>query len=389
MHPGICVFSAPCSVFSQRYPTRAWVRYLFLLAAALASLPGAVGAAGATEVIHIGTLPGLRFDTGAFSVRPGSDVEVVFSNYDEMLHNFVVVKPGSRERVVQAALALATGAAEKNFVPDSPDVLWASKVVPAGQSVTLKLTAPAALGEYPYVCTFPGHGILMFGTMIVTNTPQPAVMNPVSLPKPPARTGAPATSPDGMDHAQHAGTPTAATAARAVTMRAFMPNSGPAAIAVQLPGGVSYCWDAGAGRFRYAWTGGYMTMPAAAERGLAKIQGEVFYTEPAYPLRLGAAPGTEPKQIDFKGYTLDAQRIPEFETVVDGVTVRERAEVRDGKLVRRFRTSGEATVWFAIPAENAGLDAPSGTKAGAFYRFAGEAAKEFTIIRPIPVSSTP
>jgi hypothetical protein len=137
-----------------------------------------------------------------------------------------------------------------------------------------------------------------------------------------------------------------------------------------------------------------MTTPAAAERGLARIQGTVFYTEPAYPLRLGNAPGGEPKQISFKGYTLDAQRIPEFETVVDGVTVRERAEVKDGKLVRRFRTSGEATVWFAVPDGFAGSAVPAGAelmnsggmREGIFLKFAGAAAKEFTISMPLPAA---
>ena len=100
-----------------------------LLVGALAWLPSA-GAAVAPEVIRIGTLPGLRFDTSAFSVRPGTEVELVFSNYDEMLHNFVITRPGARARVVQAALSLGAGAAERDFVPPSPDVLWASKVVP-------------------------------------------------------------------------------------------------------------------------------------------------------------------------------------------------------------------------------------------------------------------
>ena len=59
-------------------------------------------------------------------------------------------------------------------------MLWATKVVPTGQSHSLKFTAPKALGDYPYVCTIPGHGILMLGTMTVTTTPRPPVMTPVT-----------------------------------------------------------------------------------------------------------------------------------------------------------------------------------------------------------------
>ena len=352
----------------------------------LGALPAAVHAAEAPTVIRIASAPGLKFDLSAFSVRPGAEVEVIFTNTEEMLHNFVIVKPGRREAVGQAALLLGAGAAERDFVPDSPDVLFSTKVVPAGTSATLKFTAPTVLGDYPYVCTFPGHYILMFGTMIVTNNPQPPVKTPTAAVTPAAGGAAPA-DPAMVDHSAHM-----AATERAVTQRAFMPNSGPASIGIQLPGGVSYCWDTGAGRFRYAWAGGYMTKPTTqtgtevAERGLTRLQGTVFYTEPAYPLRLGNTAGAEPKLISFKGYTLDAQRIPEFETVVDGVTVRERAEVKDGRLVRRFRTSGEATVWFAIT-EGANQAASGGTKEGNYFKFSGAAAKEFTITMPVPASA--
>ena len=59
-----------------------------------------------------------------------------------------------------------------------------------------------------------------------------------------------------------------------------MPNAGPAMIAVQLPGGVSYVFDAGAGRFRYAWVGANPALPSSPERGLAKLPSEPFYREP-------------------------------------------------------------------------------------------------------------
>ena len=375
MHPLVRALTRPLGLSPRKLPAR-----LPLIAAmvtcALAALPAGLHAAEAPTVIRIGTIPGLKFDLSAFSVRPGAEVEVIFTNSEEMLHNFVIVKPGTREAVGLAALTLGAGAAEREFVPPPPDVLWSTKVVPAGSSASVKFTAPTTLGDYPYVCTFPGHYFLMFGTMMVTNDPQPPVKTPLTPAKPATAGTAPVA------------TSAAAVTAHAVTKRALMPASGPASIAVQLPGGVSYCWDAGAGRFRYAWTGGYINMPAVAERFLADVLGDVFYEEPAYPLRLGTSPGAVPKQIDFKGYTLDAQRIPEFETVVDGVTIHERAEVRDGRLVRRFRTGGEATVWFAIPAEGAaGLAAAGGTKEGAFFKFTGAAAKEFTISMPVPASA--
>jgi uncharacterized cupredoxin-like copper-binding protein len=341
---------------------------VILLATALLSAQG-------PQVIRIGTLPGLRYDTGTFFVRPGASVELVFSNYDEMLHNLVITRPGARERIVQAALEMGAGAADRDFVPTSPDVLWSTKLISTGQSVTLRFTAPSTAGDYPFVCTMPGHGILMFGTMTVTNTPRPPVMNPVE------------PTAESKEHGAH-GKPSR-------VVRGFMPDAGPASIAVELPGGVSYVWDAGAGRFRYAWVGPIPTLPSSPERGLAKLSGPVFYREPSFPLRIGASPDTAPKSVQFKGYTIDVLGVPEFEIAVDGATVRERAEVRDGQFVRRFRVTGAPTVWFAMPAlvvpeQGPNIAVTGGVRQETFYRLTGMAAEEFTVTYPIPpASSTP
>lgn len=333
----------------------------------LACLPTA-GVRAAPEVVRIGTLPGLRFDTSEFSVRPGAEVELVFSNYDEMLHNFVITRPGARERVVQAALALGAGAADRDFVPATPDVLWSTRVVQTDQSVTLRFTAPAAPGSYPYVCTMPGHGLVMFGTMNVTPTPRPPVMTPAEPPAPAA------------DHGSHS-----AATSRATVVRTFVPDAGPASIVVQLPGDVSYVFDAGAGRFRYAWSGGGVVLPASPERGLARITGDVFYREPAFPVRVGPNPAAAPKVVQFKGYTRDAAGIPEFEVLVDGVTVRERAEVRGGRLLRRFRIAGATTTaWFAVPDGLTGVEVAGGQREAGFVRLTGAAAQEFTVSYAIP-----
>ena len=45
---------------------------------------------------------------------------------------------------------------------------------------------------------------------------------------------------------------------RPAVQRIFMPAAGPAAIAVALPNGQNYCWDAGACRLRYAWPGDFI-----------------------------------------------------------------------------------------------------------------------------------
>ena len=47
-------------------------------------------------------------------------------------------------------------------------MLDATKMVEPGQKETLKMTAPGKEGEYEYVCTMPGHWLIMWGKLIVT-----------------------------------------------------------------------------------------------------------------------------------------------------------------------------------------------------------------------------
>ena len=42
-----------------------------------------------------------------------------------------------------------------------------------GETQELKFKAPAEEGVYPYVCTFTGHGVVMYGAMYVTTKPLP------------------------------------------------------------------------------------------------------------------------------------------------------------------------------------------------------------------------
>jgi len=61
--------------------------------------------------------------------------------------------------------------------------------------------------------------------------------------------------------------------------RTFMPNAGPAAIAVSITDQLHLCWDAGTCQFRYAWQGAYIDNYPVLRgngNGLAKVQGKLF-----------------------------------------------------------------------------------------------------------------
>ena len=55
----------------------------------------------------------------------------------------------------------------KPFVPNTPLVLHATRLLQSGDTERLGFSAPAAPGEYIYVCTFPGHWLRMYGVMLV------------------------------------------------------------------------------------------------------------------------------------------------------------------------------------------------------------------------------
>ena len=117
----------------------------------------------------------MKYDTKVITVKAGMPVVLTLENPDIMQHNLVICKPGSTEKVGKAADALARDpkGLEKNYVPQLPDVLAATKLVNPGESFTLEFTAPTKPGDYPFVCTFPGHWSIMQGIMRVEKTNVP------------------------------------------------------------------------------------------------------------------------------------------------------------------------------------------------------------------------
>ncbi len=113
----------------------------------------------------------MLFDLEEFTVRAGGPVEITFENIDVMPHNVVVTRPGALEEVGRAADAEAernpAGAEASGYVPKTPLVLFKTGLVQPGGTEVLSFTAPTSPGLYPFVCTFPGHWILMKGTMRV------------------------------------------------------------------------------------------------------------------------------------------------------------------------------------------------------------------------------
>ena len=111
----------------------------------------------------------MKFDQESFKVKAGDKIILEIDNLDGMQHNLLIAKPGTLDKVGAAADAMLRDpkASEKFYIPEVPEVLFATKMIGPQELYTLTFTAPATPGKYPFACTFPGHWRMMNGIMVV------------------------------------------------------------------------------------------------------------------------------------------------------------------------------------------------------------------------------
>ena len=84
-----------------------------------------------------------------------------------MLHNIVFTTPGADQEVGELALKLGLDGEVMGYVPNTSKVLYNSKLLQPKESETIYLIAPDKPGDYPFVCTYPGHYMSMKGILRV------------------------------------------------------------------------------------------------------------------------------------------------------------------------------------------------------------------------------
>ena len=112
----------------------------------------------------------MKFDKTELRAKAGQKVTLTLHHSgklskEAMGHNIVILKPGTD---IAAFAAKAVTAKANDYFPESEaaSVIAHTKVIGAGESVTIEFTAPAA-GTYPFICSFPGHYGFMKGDFIV------------------------------------------------------------------------------------------------------------------------------------------------------------------------------------------------------------------------------
>jgi len=119
--------------------------------------------------IKLSTGKNLTFETRTIPVKAGEPLILTLVNPDVVPHNWALAKPGTLKDVGHLANRLVADpeAAARQYIPETDDVLAYTDVVPPGSKFTISFNAPKEPGRYPFLCTFPGHWMVMNGEMIV------------------------------------------------------------------------------------------------------------------------------------------------------------------------------------------------------------------------------
>jgi hypothetical protein len=166
--------------------------------------------------------------------------------------------------------------------------------------------------------------------------------------------------------------------------RTMMPDAGPSAFAVGLPGEIGFCYDPGRGGINYAWRGAFVDLAPTWKAKInepAIVRGRIGYREAVrWPLRFNGASG-DPR-YEFRGYLLLADGV-EFHYLLDGILVREEIRPADGgrALVRRFQLSETCSAWrLAVEAQpECRVTSPEAHWSELRDALMGTTAREFTV----------
>ncbi len=119
--------------------------------------------------LRIQATTGLQFVQQELLASAGERLSLVFENPDVVPHNWVLGTKGSAQVIFERAnhMIAEARALARHYVPDLPEVLVFTRMVEPASSTTIHFNAPAEPGAYPYLCTFPGHGMIMRGVLHV------------------------------------------------------------------------------------------------------------------------------------------------------------------------------------------------------------------------------
>lgn len=125
----------------------------------------------AARTIEITANDQMKYSVTELQAKPGEQLHVVLTNIgsmpkEAMAHNWILLKAGSDPMTFAGAAATAK---DQGYIPASLNDQIIAKIDLVGphQSGEVTFKAPDQPGQYPFLCSFPGHVALMRGTLTV------------------------------------------------------------------------------------------------------------------------------------------------------------------------------------------------------------------------------
>ena len=124
------------------------------------------------KVVHLTGDDTMHYNITTIEAKPGEPIKVELTNIghmpaQSMSHNFVLLQPMSDQDV--NAFGISASMVAPTYLPKdmSKVIAHTPKFAGPGDTETVEFKAPTEPGEYPYICTFPGHFATMRGKLIV------------------------------------------------------------------------------------------------------------------------------------------------------------------------------------------------------------------------------
>lgn len=132
-----------------------------------------VGADGIRTIAITGN-DQLQYNINEITAEPGEKLRIELTNIgrmpkQSMAHNWVLLKKMPDDEA--NAFAMAAASKPPEYLPDDQSaVLFHTKMLGPGETDTIEIVVPDEAGDYPYLCTFPGHFAVMRGKLRVSDT---------------------------------------------------------------------------------------------------------------------------------------------------------------------------------------------------------------------------
>lgn len=110
----------------------------------------------------------MEFDKTILHAYEGQEITLILNHTGKesvkiMGHNFVLLKDDVN---VNRFAAAASSSIDTDYIPARDEMIVHTRMLGGGESDTLVFKAPA-IGFYDYLCTYPGHSMMMRGQLAV------------------------------------------------------------------------------------------------------------------------------------------------------------------------------------------------------------------------------